>query len=524
MDKYNILYLMCDQFRYDCIQALGNDTIQTPNLDRLAARGVAFTEAYSTCPVCVAARYTVMTGCEPEKTGCYSNENPVPMDGQPEAIEERCGSYLARCLTDQGYRTFGIGKFHTKPDCYEDLGFEVHKHTEELWETPEIKEKDAYAGFMLREHPEYAHIDQLHGERTNMYYVPQMSPFPQELTVEAFTADLAVREIEKEDKRPYFGFVSFVGPHPPCAPPAPYHLMYNPDRMPNPIRGDKNIDLMDEQITFMNYAIWADEINDAWARNLRSRYYGEISYIDACIGRILDAVERRPDADRTLICFFSDHGDQMGDHRAWQKETFFEASAKIPFLLSMPGVLPQGAVDDSLIELADLYPIALRAAGLMETKEQKVRPEELRNDLHSGKRTEELMKKKDGVDILGGEKREAVVGVYGRPGTERFKVMIREGRYKYIFLSNGGLEQLFDLREDPEEYENLISIRTRDADEFRMKLKEICSRPGLKQSMENGEMKTFPLTYRPLMRIHQFEFSKNIRDFKVSKDNYFCSM
>ena len=85
---------MCDQFRYDCIQALGNDTIQTPNLDRLAARGVAFTEAYSTCPVCVAARYTVMTGCEPEKTGCYSNENPVPMDGQPEAIEDRCGSYL----------------------------------------------------------------------------------------------------------------------------------------------------------------------------------------------------------------------------------------------------------------------------------------------------------------------------------------------------------------------------------------------------------------------------------------------
>ena len=158
-------------------------------------------------------------------------------------------------------------------------------------------------------------------------------------------------------------------------------------------------------------------------------------------------------------------------------------------------------MDDSLINLADLYPIALRAAGLT---------------VH--------VKGKDGVDILGGEKRKAVVGVYGRPGTERFKVMIREGRYKYIFLSNGGLEQLFDLQEDPEEYENLISIRTRDADEFRTKLKEICSRPGLKQSMINGEMKTFPLTYRPLMRIHQFEFSKNIKDFQVSKDNYFCSM
>jgi len=81
--------------------------------------------------------------------------------------------------------------------------------------------------------------------------------------------------------------------------------MYDPDRMPGPVRGDIELDHMDEQITWMNYAIWAEDVNDPHARVLRARYYGEISYIDQCLGRILDAVEARPDADNTLICFWT---------------------------------------------------------------------------------------------------------------------------------------------------------------------------------------------------------------------------
>ena len=83
----------------------------------------------------------------------------------------------------------------------------------------------------------------------------------------------------------------------------------------------------------MNYLIWADELNDFAARNVKSRYYGEITYIDTCIGRILDAVEAREDSENTLICFSSDHGDHLGDHHAWQKESYFEQSCHIPFLL-----------------------------------------------------------------------------------------------------------------------------------------------------------------------------------------------
>ena len=494
MEQKNVLFLICDQFRFDCIAALGNPVIRTPNLDRLVRRGVSYTEAYSTCPVCVAARYTIMTGCEPARTGCYSNEPPTGMPDQPQSIAERCGPYLAEVMQKAGYRTFGIGKFHTKPDCYEPLGFETHLHTEELWQTPQIKDKDAYAGMIRREHPEYAHIDQLHGERTNMYYVPQMSPLPAELTVESFVADKAVEQLRVEDERPYFGYVSFVGPHPPCAPPAPFHLLYDPDVMPDAYRGEAETDHMDEQIPFMNYLIWADDMSGFMVRNLRSRYYAEITYIDQCIGRILDAVEARPDADNTLICFFSDHGDHLGDHNAWQKESFFEQACKIPFLLSAPGLLPADVRSDRLVCLSDLFAIATSAAGHCE--------------------------KRDGVDVLAGERRETVWGVYGRPGTPRFKIMLRQGDYKYIYLANGGREQLFCLRDDPKELRNLAGTEQSLLSCMRRQSAAYCRRPGLMPACAGSGLLAFPYEQRRRIRIHQFEFSKKIEDFAVSSHNY----
>ena len=187
------------------------------------------------------------------------------------------------------------------------------------------------------------------GERTEMYYMPQMSAQPAHCVVESWTAARAVEQLRGADPRPWFGFVSFVGPHPPFAPPVPFNRMYDPDRMPDPITGDLEIDHLDQTIPRMNDIIWAESINRPHARILKARYYGEISYIDACLGTILDAVDARPDADDTLICFFSDHGDHLGDHHAWQKESFFDASARIPFLVSWP-VMPRSA--DSSVALA----------------------------------------------------------------------------------------------------------------------------------------------------------------------------
>ncbi len=487
----NILYVMTDQQRFDTIAALGNEHIYTPNYDRLVRRGLAFTNAYSTCPVCVAARYTIRTGCEPLTTRVFSNGMDDPAPGQAATMAERCGPYLAQEMAARGYRTFGIGKFHTNP-WDEALGYQSHLRSEELYGSPERRRGDAYARFIAERYPAYDFIEGLMGERTEMYYMPQMSPMPAECTVEAWAADRAVERIRLDDGRPFFGFVSFIGPHPPLAPPIPFNRMYDPDRMPNPVRGLAESDHMDEQIPWMNYAIWAEDINDAHARVLKARYYGEISYIDQCLGRILDAVEARADADNTLICFFADHGDHMGDHGAWQKESFFDASCRIPFMLSWPSQLPADGRREELVCLTDLFAIATGASGKVQTR--------------------------DGCDVLGAlggdaPARSALFGYYGSPGTPRFKVMVREGDWKYIFLANGGRQQLFNLREDPGERDECAQRHSEKRARLHSLAVGALDCDAGRAALDDGDLRAFQFEARPLERIYQFDRSRGVVGF-----------
>ena len=487
----NVLFIMTDQQRFDTIAALGNEHIYTPNMDRLVRRGVTFTNAYSTCPVCVPSRCIIRTGRFEPTTGIYHNGVPDLVPGQPQNMEDRCGPYLARTMGRLGYRTFGIGKFHAHP-WDEDLGYEVYLQSCEMYGSPDHRARDAYASFIAKEHPEYDFIEAIMGERTEMYYMPQMSPLPAELGVEAWAADRAVEQIRSGDSRPYFGFVSLVGPHPPLAPPLPFNRMYDPDRMPNPVRGKLELDHMDEQIPWMNYAIWAEDINDLHARVLKARYYGEISYIDQCIGRILDAVDARPDADNTVICFFSDHGDHLGDHHAWQKESYFEAACHVPFLVSWPTRLPQDVRRAELACLADLFAIATGAAGSLDAR--------------------------DGIDLLGvleerAAPRSYLAGLYGIPGTARFKIMVREGDWKYVFFANGGREQLFNVAEDPHEQVQRVESAPDKARELRDTALRVLSRPNADRALDHGQLKQFPYEVRPQNRIYQFDASRGVRGF-----------
>ncbi|MEI6913851.1 MAG: sulfatase-like hydrolase/transferase [Armatimonadota bacterium] len=487
----NILFVMTDQQRADTIAALGNSHIYTPNMDRLVKRGVTFTQAYSPCPVCLPARYTVRTGQDCPITGRYFNGPSSLVAGQAETMEERCGPYLARTMTRLGYRTFGIGKFHTQP-AREDIGFETHLHSEELYGTPDDRLNDDFAEFIRTRHPEYDWVEGLMGERTEMYYMPQMSPMPADITVEAWAAGQAVEQVGKDDGRPFFGFVSFVGPHPPFAPPLPFNRMYDPDRMPSPIRGDPAIDSMDEYVQWMNHLIWAEGINDSHARVLKARYYGEISYIDHCLGWILDAVEARSDAANTLICFFADHGDHLGDHGAWQKESFFDASCRVPFLLSWPAKVPADKRRHELASLTDLFGIATTAAGTPEVR--------------------------GGVDLLGVlegsvPQSQRLVGFHGIPGSEQFKVMVREGDWKYIFMACGGREQLFNVKEDPAEQHQRLEDQLEVASGLHKAAIESLQDPNASRALEKGRLRAFPYAEWPRERIHQFDGSRGVHGF-----------
>ncbi|MGN6606520.1 MAG: sulfatase family protein [Jatrophihabitans sp.] len=484
-----MLFVMTDQQRFDTIGALGNAHIRTPAMDRLVARGISYTNAYSCCPVCAPARYTIRTGCESPSTGLYDNGFYPDMH---EVMRRVCGPYLGSVMTAAGYRTFGIGKFHTTPwDA--DVGFETQLHSEELYESAEQRFRDAYAGWIEREHAAFAHVEALMGERTEMYYVPQVSPLPAELTVESWAADRAVEQIGSDDPRPWFGFVSFVAPHPPFAPPVPWNRLYDPDDLPAPVVGDLAVDHADEQIPWMNYAVWADDISVGLARVLKARYYGEISYVDDCLGRILDVVERRGDAENTVICFFADHGDHLGDHRAWQKESFFEAATRVPFLVSWPARLPGGVRSEELVSLADLFGIATSAAGVADFRE--------------------------GVDLLGTHAgtvppRAELIGVYGAPGTADFKAMVRHDRWKYIFIANGGREQLFDVRADPAELRQLASAHPDVTNDLRARAEAHVDRVGLTQALTGDrKLRRFEFRAKPRVRVRQFDSSRGVSDF-----------
>ncbi len=301
-----------------------------------------------------------------------------------------------------------------------------------------------------------------------------------------------MEQLGVSDKRPYFGFVSFIGPHPPIAPPIPFNRLYDPDRMKNPLRGKLEVDHMDEQIPWMNYGVWSEDINDSHARVLRARYYGEITYIDNCIGRILDAVEKRGDAGNTLICFYADHGDMLGDHTGWQKESFFDVSNHIPFLVSWPAKLAAGKKCNELVALTDLFGIATKAAGKAELRQ--------------------------GIDVLGmvessAQPRQDLFGYYGEPGTPLFKIMVRNGPWKYIFLANGGREQLFHLGEDPHELSNAMAAQPDVARKLRATATRACERPDLRDAMDGNGLHAFEFHARELKRIYQFDRSRGITGF-----------
>jgi arylsulfatase len=481
----NVLFVMTDQQRFDTIAALGASPAHTPNLDRLVARGFSCTNAYSTCPVCVPARYSIMTGCEPSRTGWFGNWQAAPNVGA------RCGSYLPETMARQGYRTWGLGKFHTQPR-HEPLGFEVHEHSEELWPDEETFRKDDYVAWLRERAPEFAHLEQVHGERTDMYYVPQTRAQPAHLCGEAWLADRACEEIGRDDGRPYFGFVSFVQPHPPIAPPIPYNRMFDPDAMPSPVLGDPAIDKADDYLAWMNHAIYAEDIAPPQARQLRARYAGAISFVDECIGRILDAVEARGDAANTLICFFADHGDHMGDHGAWQKESFFEASCRIPMLVSWPRRWPGGQRWSAPVTLTDLFALATAAA----------------------KGSAEL---RDGYDLArsldtGVSERERCFGLFGAPGTRYFKAMVREGNWKYLWLANGGREFLFNIAEDPSESRCYAVKEPATMRAMRATLiSQLAARELTMPALKGGELRSMPFEIFPRERIKQF--ARGITDF-----------
>ena len=448
----NILHIFTDQQRWDTIAALGNPVIKTPHLDRLCEEGVAFTSAYSPCPVCVPARASMVHGLYPHTTGFYEN-----CCGVDRKVQDR--QTFMHALTEAGYRTHGVGKCHFMPDALALRGFQT-------------RERQEGGGKYRTEHNDYAQwlisegvgltVDDTAGAGSEMYYIPQPCTVEQKYHPSQWVGDRSVAFINEQAKEdgPWYLFSSYLHPHPPFTPPYPWNHLYRAFDMPLPFVPPDSETLW----TFVNrvqnrYKGRSQGIDQNLFRCMIAYYYACISFVDYQVGRLLETLEQTGQIDNTLILFTVDHGDFMGDYNCVGKRSWLDPAAHIPMIVRQPGRFEGGYVCDTPVSLVDVAPTFCAAAGAEVTS----------HPLHG----------EDLAAVLSGESnREMIFGqhAYTWPvhlGKSRYvprfedrvtevaskaSYMALNDRWKYYYSAGDNREFLFDRRLDPMETRNRANI------------------------------------------------------------------
>jgi arylsulfatase A-like enzyme len=416
----NIVLLFCDQLRADALGAYGHPFVRTPAIDALAASGTVFTSAYTPSPVCVPARCSLITGLEPGTTECYDNGFAMPDDAPT----------LMSRLAERGYRTHGVGKMHFTPDAHAMRGF----HTRDTGEEAVGRDRDDYRAFVAERG--YGYVERPLGLRSEMYYVPQLSPVPEELHFSHWVADRSIDFLDGADPgEPFFLWSSFIAPHPPFAPPGPWHTLYPPTLMPDPHRPQGEAGLLTAHNRMQNRYKFRDGGTDRRLLQLIQAYYlASVSFIDSQIARIMAALESRHGLDNTLIVLSADHGEFLGDYGSFGKRSFLDCAARVPLICTGPG-FGAGRVD-APASLIDVAPTMWQAAGVDADVD--------------GQPLGELEPDR----VIHGQFQDGPLGLYASLNRE----------YKYIYSAADRREYLVDRIRDRAETRNIAySSRARDA-------------------------------------------------------------
>ncbi len=431
MPTPHILILMPDQLRADCMGCAGNEIIQTPNLDRLAAEGVRFTHAVTTSPLCMPARASFVSGLYSHNHGMWSNAGQLP------AEDETFCHHLQRT----GYYTAHVGKSHFYAHGGRHLReYEPYMHARGLdwvhettgpWATMRTDSymTDRWAELGLLK----AFRDDYQRRRDTGPTAVWPSPLPVEEFLDGYIGRQAVEWVEGyEGDKPTCLFVGFGGPHEPWDAPGNYATMYGPDAMGLGIPAPDPPDWLPASAARRQTQGRVRGMTEDDVRKIRANYLGKITLVDHWSGQILDAFDRRGWLDDTLVVVWSDHGEMLGDHGRLHKSVFYESAVRVPLILRWPGHIPGGATSDALVQQIDVFPTLLEAVGAEPSKRcfgRSLWP------------------------LLGGERgahREAVFSEVDR------KSMVRTERRKYAADDRGNGYMLFDLEADPEEQRNLV--------------------------------------------------------------------
>jgi arylsulfatase A-like enzyme len=427
--KPNIILILCDQMRGDAFGADGNPCVQTPNIDFLASEGTRFSHAYSAVPSCLPARAILWTGLDQWHTGVLgmgAGQGPIPYDF-PHTLPGE--------LTKAGYRTHLVGKGHFHPQRTL-MGFE----TTELDESGRMPDSDHRVWF-AQQAPDGVTPDD-HGVDWNSWHARPWHT-EERLHPTFWTMTRALEFLKQQSpERPFFLNISFARPHSPYVPPPYYFDLYSRGSLPPPHVGDW-AHINDDPETARSPIAWRGRMTPEQIRRARAGYYGEVSFIDAQIGRLMNwmRIYRREMFRNTWFLFTSDHGDMQGDHHLWRKTYAYEGSARIPFLVVPPAAhgRPQRRVAGETVELRDVMPTLLEAAGIPA-------PRGL-----DGRSVLPLLE--DQVN----DWRPYIHGEHSACYSEEQEMQfVTDGNRKFIWFPRVGRDQFFDLVQDPGETRNRV--------------------------------------------------------------------
>jgi arylsulfatase A-like enzyme len=430
MARPNLLLILADQMRGDSFGAAGHPLAQTPNLDYLATLGTLFSHAYSAVPSCLPARAALWSGQSQWHTGVLGmgrGQGPIPNDFP---------HTLAGELTQAGYRTHLVGKAHFHPQRTL-MGFQ----SSELDESGRMPDSDHRRWFEA--HAPVGVTPDDHGVDWNSW---QARPWHTEerLHPTCWTMTRGLDFLRTRDRtQPFFLNLSFARPHSPYVPPPYYFDLYRHEESVPPYVGAWAT-MHDDPLTARDPNAWRGRLTPAQIHRARTGYCGEISFIDAQLGRLLNWLRRDdPEAlDNTWMLFTSDHGDMQGDHHLWRKTYAYEGSSRIPFIVVPPRHLrgQRRATATEVVELRDVMPTLLAAAGVS------------------------IPGTVDGCNLaplLEHAARDWRAYIHGEHctcySTEQEMQYVTDGRRKLVWLPRVGLEQFFDLEQDPGECRDLAA-------------------------------------------------------------------
>jgi len=465
--KTNIIFILCDQLAASFIGCYGSGVNSTPNLDKLAKEGRHFMRHYATAPVCAPNRASILSGRSTIINGmCFNN-----------LVLQNDSPTYAHILREHGYRTGGFGKFHQTPMMWplpaslESLGFDECVLSEDPKWGPYIDwVKENYPQYldiaisMTNEHsgtvaPNRA-METMQGATDaeidlkitafEKYMRPRMessdwermyaSPLPAEAHDSTFITEMGLDFIDRhyKDENPFFCHISYVDPHDPYDPPAPYDKMFKAEDMKEPIPAEwlsENVEFLDQtRDGYLNFRRICED--NAKIKELRALYHGSIKFLDDQIGRVIADVKKKGIWDNTVIIFSTDHGDMMGDHGLISKgEHHYDTCIRCPLIVGGGNIT--GGVSDRLTTSLDFYPTFLAFA---EVPKEDIPPVE-------------------GISFDNAAKGEnanpysEIAVTLGRSST----VITQDGWRLSIFNGKETVGQMFDLTNDPTEQKNLYN-------------------------------------------------------------------